>query len=180
MLLKATALTATTVDSVEPEILETLPTDWQSLDTLLKPKVRGQRTRPITLKELIDQLQTLDLSDPKPRPKPRRDSAPEKVAAITQLAHPENLAETTELLLPLLHDLWQHSTAVSLKSILAHPVGTWGSVVWALLLLAARNQVQLSQENFYGELVVAPPITLGQSETLATAAPSLLPSAATA
>ncbi len=184
VLLKATALMAPVVEGLpaEPEPLEVLPTDWQSLDTLLKPKARGQRTRPVTLKELIDQLQTLDLSEPKPRPKPRsrKGSSAEKVAAITQLAHPENLAETTERLLPLLCELWQQSTAVSLAAILAHPVGNWGSVVWALLLLAARNQVQLVQASFYGELLVAPPLSLGQSETLATPHPDTFPSVATA
>lgn len=155
VLLKATALTAPVV-AVLPEAPEPDPLPWRSLDTLLKPKVRGQRTRPVTLKELIDQLQTLDLGEPKPRPKQRsrKGSAAEKVAAITQLAHPENLAETTELLFPLLQDLWQQSPAVTLGAILAHPVGSWGSVVWALLLLAARNQVHLSQDTFYGDLLV--------------------------
>jgi segregation and condensation protein A len=132
--------------------------------------------RRVTLKELIDQLQTIAtaLEDKTPRirtPRPRNQSRSQAIRAIAQLAHQENLSEMAaaleqffaehrvrfdqqqdwldfELLLEMWMELQTHEEP--------HPNPNHDRVgiFWALLLLCAQSKVELSQDKFYGALKV--------------------------
>lgn len=150
------------------------------LERVLHPRAtpRISRTRPITLKELIQQLQQLesilDQRQESVKNRPQRMSRKSALAAITQLAHPENLVETTAELESILARLWQQGTEQiefdqlvgtfrdeQLESTV-DPEHREGSIphriqiFWSLLLMASRSQVELKQEEFYQDLNVAP------------------------
>ncbi len=174
--LKAMALAEPEADEHEPSPVDLgedpLPS-WSlaQLDRVLQPRAvpRLNRTRPVTLKELIGHLQELEAlleQQPETPPKPltQRISRKQALSAITQLAHPENLLETTAELESLLAQLWQQGVAhmsfgdlqqyfrqkSSAGSV--HPI----QMFWSLLLMASRSQVELYQEEFYGPLTVLP------------------------
>ncbi|MEN9203500.1 MAG: ScpA family protein [Thermostichus sp. DG_1_6_bins_120] len=145
--------------------------DWSlaQLDRVLQPRAvpRLNRTRPVTLKELIGHLQELETlleQRPESAPKPlaQRISRKQALSAITQLAHPENLLEITAALESLLAQLWQQGLAqLSFEELQQyfcqnspteslHPM----QMFWSLLLMASRSQVELQQEEFYGPLTI--------------------------
>ncbi|MFS8854957.1 segregation/condensation protein A [Synechococcus sp. H55.7] len=174
--LKAMALAEPEVDEGEPSPADVeadpLPS-WSlaDLDGVLQPRAvpRLQRSRPVTLKELIVHLQELETllehrPEAAPKPLSQRVSRQQALSAITQLAHPENLLETTAELESLLAQLWQQGlTQVSFAALQQHfcQNGSSGAihpiqVFWSLLLMAARSQVELCQEEFYGPLTIRP------------------------
>jgi segregation and condensation protein A len=155
------------------------------LEHVLQPRAvpRLTRTRPVTLKDLIRHLQELESvlkEQPEPSAKPltQRVTRKQALAAITQLAHPENLLETAAGLESLLAQLWQGGVAHlsferlivevaanpdtvllgqgsgshSLPSVTPHRI----QLFWALLLMASRSQVELRQEQFYQDLTILP------------------------
>ncbi|MEN9225993.1 MAG: segregation/condensation protein A [Thermostichus sp. HHBFW_bins_43] len=141
------------------------------LDRVLQPRAvpRLNRTRPVTLKELIGHLQELETlleQRPEAAPKPltQRISRKQALSAITQLAHPENLLETTAELESLLAQLWQqglaHLSFGDLQQHFRHKSATGAvhpiQMFWSLLLMASRSQVELHQEEFYGPLTILP------------------------
>ncbi len=196
--LKAMAL----ADPTEPDPEEELPEEdleedslaaWPPLplERVLKPRAapRLSRTRPITLKELIQQLQelesVLDQRQEATKARPQRVSPKRALAAITQLAHPENLVEMTAELESILARLWQQGTdqigfdhlvetfGAEHVATAPHPEpesdGLWPGeahhpsdtphriqVFWSLLLMASRSQVELRQEEFYQDLSILP------------------------
>lgn len=185
--LKAMALTDVPDAETEP-LLEEDPehslTPWKPLrlEQVLKPRAvpRLNRTRPITLKDLIQHLQELEsLLDQKtvvPKTRPQKVSRQQALATITQLAHPENLLETTTELEVLLVQFWQQGIPqIDFNDLVHHfnnqniaPVNADHfvdpdaeesarriQVFWALLLMASRSQVELSQETFYEDLSIA-------------------------
>lgn len=178
--LKAMALAEPEAEESEPSPVEVEVDPWPSwslahLDRVLQPRAapRLQRTRPVTLKELIAHLQELETlleHQPEAAPKPlaQRISRQQALSAITQLAHPENLLETTAELESLLAQLWQQGlTQISFVDLQQHfcqksyQNGSSGTihpiqVFWSLLLMAARSQVELCQEEFYGPLTIRP------------------------
>ncbi len=186
--LKAMALTDPTVDEPDPEpetlsLFEDPLETWspKRLDKVLKPRPvpRLNRTRPVTLKELIQHLQDLEgILQNRPEKPPtapkKRLSRQKAMAAITELAHPENLLETTAELESLLAQLWQRGLQnLSFERLVEHYQGaafqpemtanSHGSVqphriqvFWSLLLMASRSQVDLRQEEFYQDLTVLP------------------------
>lgn len=152
----------------------------RQLDQILQPRAvpRIHRTRPITLRELIHHLQELEstLQDRPPGSKTpsKRVTRQQALAAITQLAHPENLLETTAALESLLAQIWQRGIRqIGFDDLLAlvnqamvnqnqdpstpHRI----QVFWSLLLMASRSQVDLIQETFYGDLTIMPSLRLG-------------------
>ncbi len=177
--LKAMALAEPEVDEGEPSPADVeadpLPS-WSlaDLDRVLQPRAvpRLQRSRPVTLKELIVHLQELETllehrPEAAPKPLSQRVSRQQALSAITQLAHPENLLETTAELESLLAQLWQQGLSqISFANLqqhfgqksyqnsseAIHPI----QVFWSLLLMAARSQVELCQEEFYGPLTIRP------------------------
>ncbi len=167
---------------LEPDSLAAWPP--LPLERVLKPRAapRLSRTRPITLKELIEQLQelesVLDQRQEAAKTRPQRTSRKRALAAITQLAHPENLVEMTAELESLLARLWQQGTD---QIPFDHLVETFGAehvgavthpesesdhppdptphriqVFWSLLLMASRSQVELRQQEFYQDMRFMP------------------------
>ncbi|MCF2972333.1 segregation/condensation protein A [Synechococcus sp. Nb3U1] len=174
--LKAMALAEPEVGEANEDLMD-LGTDplpgWSlaQLDRVLQPRAvpRLSRTRPVTLKELIGHLQELETlleQRPESAPKPltQRITRKQALSAITQLAHPENLLETTAELESLLAQLWQqgfaHMSFGDLQQYFrqtssagsVHPI----QLFWSLLLMASRSQVELHQEEFYGPLTILP------------------------
>ena len=173
--LKAIALAEAELEEDESEDFDEAP--WEGeleplppipLEHTLKPRpvARITRTRPVTLKEIIAQLQVLEEAAQRQesRPKRMRKTIPtgEKISSIAQLSHPENLAEIVSMLEPILTRNWQHSRAISITSLVSlhqedHPgKASIASIFWALLMMASRSQVHLQQEEFYGDLSVLP------------------------
>ncbi|MEL6385337.1 MAG: segregation/condensation protein A [Cyanobacteria bacterium J06626_18] len=138
--------------------------------------------RPVTLKELIDQLETIAavISEQPPRVRARRarpQSKRQAVRAITQLAHQENLSEIAAALEAFLDQYWdaleEHLSWLNFEELLVE----WPKhrpemeshapqspeeadkhervgVFWGLLYLSAQSKVELSQEGFYQDLWV--------------------------
>ncbi|MEM6447402.1 MAG: segregation/condensation protein A [Cyanobacteria bacterium J06642_2] len=180
---KAVALAAS--EEEEDEFPEGFETDEEfegghrlgpvSLDTVLRPRpvARISRTRPVTLKELIQHLQAIEDSvreqaqRPVPEPKTRqpRQSRSERLAAIKTLAHPENLSEMVAVLEPLLAHAWHHNTELDFEELAkqaeasSSDMASRVSTFWALLLMASRSQVELSQNEFYIDLTISPGTT---------------------
>jgi segregation and condensation protein A len=174
----------------EPEDLET--EEWiedvadvaSALPLRLERQLRRRavapppRKRPVTLSEMIEQLQVMaaTLAEPLRPLRPRRTRTLSKTQAageIAELAHQENLTETAAQLdrflaqnwsnfSPdqdwlefdrLLH-LWSEASLMSLPH--ASPAGHQVALFWALLLLSSQSKVELMQEEFYQEIKVRP------------------------
>ena len=146
----------------EIDPLPTIP-----LEQTLRPRpvARIQRTRPVTLKEIIAQFQVLEqaVQQRATKPKKIRNKAGkgERITSITQLSHPENLAETVSLIEPILADAWQKASLLSFEALVElqqelYPgKASLATVFWALLMMASRSQVRLHQEEFYQDLSVS-------------------------
>lgn len=139
--------------------------------------------RPVTLNELISQLETIAavISEGptrtrarRARPQPKRQA----VRAITQLAHQENLSEIATALEAFLDRYWDNLTDqlswLNFEELLAewpkHRPEQEGhsapdspeseekhervGVFWGLLYLSAQSKVELSQQAFYEDLWV--------------------------
>ena len=179
--LKAIALAETEEEEEEADAFDEAPWDGDidplppiPLEQTLKPRpvARISRTRPVTLKEIIAQLQVLEdaAKHQEGRPKRSRRTAiakGERITSIAQLSHPENLAEIVAMLEPILAGNWQHSSSIEIQVLLSrhqekHPgKASIASIFWALLMMASRSQVHLKQEEFYGDLSVLPFGALG-------------------
>ncbi|NJL91609.1 MAG: segregation/condensation protein A [Coleofasciculaceae cyanobacterium SM2_1_6] len=140
--------------------------------------------RPVTLQDLIVQLQEIqaemDTKIPVPR---RRPPTKGTLKAALELAHQENLTETAIALEALLQSWWrshpdqefinlddlvqlwrEHQLEISLgnssNSGNHTPHTSENSdrvaIFWALLLLTSQSQVELSQADFYQELQIRP------------------------
>ncbi len=138
--------------------------------------------RPVTLPELIEQLQLMKAAMEQtvaPRRRPTSKMRSQAAQAIFELAHQENLVETASELdrflaqrgqeidegwldLDKLLELWHHHGFNSS----AHPEPPLSTeevhlpnydrvgVFWALLLLSAQSKVELLQDEFYQDLKI--------------------------
>ncbi|MEG5018611.1 MULTISPECIES: ScpA family protein [unclassified Microcoleus] len=139
--------------------------------------------RPVTLPELIEQLQlmkaAMEQQTVTPRRRPTSKMRSQAAQAIFELAHQENLVETASELerflaqrgaeidegwldLDNLLELWHHKDLHSSVNP-EHPVSTGEvhlpnhdrvGIFWALLLLSAQSKVELLQEEFYQDLKI--------------------------
>lgn len=138
--------------------------------------------RPVTLPELIEQLQLMKAAMEQtvaPRRRPTSKMRSQAAQAIFELAHQENLVETASELdrllaergseidegwldLEQLLELWHHKDLHSsvdpelpLSTEEVHsPNHDRVGVFWALLLLSAQSKVELLQEEFYQDLKI--------------------------
>ncbi|MFN3926034.1 MAG: segregation/condensation protein A [Pseudanabaenaceae cyanobacterium] len=113
-------------------------------------------TRPVTLSELIAQIeeiaQLVAQKTSKPNPSPLRQSKAARrtaMQAIAQLAHKENLTETV---IALEAYLGRQPEQVIDFTTIVHALGDQVGVFWGLLLLSAQNKVELWQTEFYGKI----------------------------
>ncbi len=138
--------------------------------------------RPVTLPELIEQLQLMKAAMEQtvaPRRRPTSKMRSQAAQAIFELAHQENLVETASELdrllaergseidegwldLEQLLELWHHKDLhssvdpelpVSTEEVHSPNYDRVG-VFWALLLLSAQSKVELLQEEFYQDLKI--------------------------
>ncbi|UZQ54743.1 segregation/condensation protein A [Trichothermofontia sichuanensis B231] len=155
-----------------------------NLETYLRRRASAPppARRRVTLQELIDQLNLMaaamearpaPVRSPRPKPQSRRQA----LRAISQLAHQENLAEVAIALEQFLDYCWSNLAAseegLAFEQLVEHwtafasalPAPTPApphnghdrvGAFWALLLLSAQSRVELSQEEFYGDLWVYP------------------------
>ncbi len=184
VLLKAETLT-------EEEVLEELPPpeeidlDFtrnytpQYLERHIRLRAVPQtlQKRPVTLQDLIIQLQEIqEEMDTKIQQPRRRPPSKGTLKAALELAHQENLTETAIALEIMLQQWWRsHPEIASIN--LDELVTLWQenqpesltnqgihhsensdrvAIFWALLLLTAQSQVELFQTEFYGELQIRP------------------------
>jgi segregation and condensation protein A len=144
-----------------------------------RPSAMPLPKRPVTLQELIKQLQImasqLQLVEKSSQPvRSKRQPSAQKMRQALELAHQENLTEVAGELEQVLHgyatelffqqsclnleqlvDLWTqtkqpHQSGFHHESEHSHLV----SVFWALLLLSAESKVELLQEEFYQEIKI--------------------------
>lgn len=184
--LEAQALPLAAEEVVEAE-------DWEEVQALPRNLERRlhrravaappQRRR-VTLKELIEQLETMAevMADEAPRSRARRvrpQPVRQAVRAIAQLAHQENLSEIAAALEAFLDQYWDAMGGdlqwVDFEQVLAawpdfqpeelkqsHPFETPEAayvheqvgVFWGLLFLSSQSKVELCQERFYQDLKV--------------------------
>jgi len=127
---------------------------------LRRPAAPPPLRRPVTLGELIEQLESIaeqlesDELQQRRRKRNKRFSEREAIAQITALAHREKLPETTAALGVFLNDWEQALHWVDFEQL----VGQWEQVstadldtdrvgvFWALLFLCSQGKVELSQE----------------------------------
>ncbi|KKI99791.1 segregation/condensation protein A [Prochlorothrix hollandica] len=183
VLLKADTLARLSEDSLEEgeEFLpEDIPSNIIPLPTNLERQLRRRAVaqpppqRPVTLTELIEQLElmgeAMDHSSPRPKsrqPKPPSDRQTSR--AINQLSYQENPAELAESLGLFLENQWLALVPEGDWLDFDALVETWHQqmgihphfgretpdrvgVFWALLLLSAQSKVELSQAHLYEPL----------------------------
>jgi len=154
----------------------------------LRPVPQVLQNRPVTLQDLIIQLQEIQAEmDTKLRLPRRRPPAKGTLKDALELAHQENLTETAIALELLLQEWWRSypdREFINLEDL----VDLWRehqsestthkpnpnhsghgnensdrvAIFWALLLLTAQSQVELFQADFYQELQIRPclPVTI--------------------
>jgi len=168
-------LKAMALGSADPAARSALDGDpeappWQSpvpLETLIRPKMVPHipRTRPITLRDLIEQMQHLDtLLQPKENPpRPPRLSRQQALQAIRELSHPENLSENVQFLAAIVEQVSRAGSPIDFEVLVQRfaqgsPTNTSHrvQVFWGLLLMSSRSQVDLHQEHFYSAIQVSP------------------------
>ncbi len=152
--------------------------------------------RPVTLGELIEQLETIaeqlesDELQNRRRRRQKRFSEREAIAQVTALAHREKLPETTAALGVFLNQWEQALHWVEFESL----VGYWAEaasadldtdrvgVFWALLFLCSQGKVELAQEgSLFGPLRlkrILSPGTIAQLPLQALNVPDATPAAA--
>ncbi|HEY9762328.1 MAG TPA: segregation/condensation protein A [Trichocoleus sp.] len=194
VLLKAdTLVRAETEDQVEEFDEEELPLG----DELVQPQLPRNlekhlhrravaappQKRRVTLKELIEQLETMAevMIDSEPRSRTRKvrpHSKRQAVRAIAQLAHQENLSEIAAALEAFLDQYWDQCEGelqwLDFEALLqawpafqpeelkqSHPASPEAAdvhervgVFWGLLFLSAQSKVELHQDQFYEDLKV--------------------------
>lgn len=190
VLLKAETLARMEVAEPHPipedDLPEPLPDNVIPLPRNLEQRLRRRaiaqppRQRPVTLGELIEQLELMAevLEAPPQRPKSRRPKpASEKQAsqAINQLSHHENPAELANPMAEFLESHWlrlaggeewlEFETLVRAWQCYRHgnadvtaspstPSGDRVGVFWALLLLCSQSKVELEQAALYHPLKI--------------------------
>ena len=164
-------------ESEDLEMFSNSESNRSYLPTNLEKQIRRRTSAPppkkrrVTLQELIAQLQQIGeqletTSSPSSFSKRRQPSRQEAIAAITQLAHNENLTELAgELDKFLNHKLplfQRQPTPINLEELLnwwsdsnQHESKDRVGVFWALLLLSSQSKVELSQSEFYQDLHIS-------------------------
>ncbi|MCU0540746.1 MAG: segregation/condensation protein A [Oscillatoriaceae cyanobacterium Prado104] len=156
----------------------------QNLERQLRRRGVAQlpQKRPVTLPELIEQLQLMKAAMEQtvtPRRRSSSKTRSQAARAIAELAHQENLVETASELeqfllecgaeiggdwldLERLLELWSgkdlHSAAPAEEPVPTGEVHLPNKdrvgIFWALLLLSAQSKVELVQEEFYQDLKI--------------------------
>lgn len=156
----------------------------QNLERQLRRRGVAQlpQKRPVTLPELIEQLQLMKAAMEQtvtPRRRSSSKTRSQAARAIAELAHQENLVETASELeqfllecgaeiggnwldLERLLELWSgknlHSAAAAEEPVPTGEVHLPNKdrvgIFWALLLLSAQSKVELVQEEFYQDLKI--------------------------
>lgn len=176
-------------------IIENVSDDaiWESEDEALYPIQRLQlerqirrrpaamppSKRPVTLPELIEQLQIManqlkNIEKVSKPPRLKRQPTIKTMREALELAHQENLTEVAQELEKVLHHsaqelnlgedylelkqlvkLWTQTKQPEKNDTHAHSEnGELVGVFWALLLLSAQSKVELYQEEFYQEVKI--------------------------
>lgn len=176
-------------DADEPAVEDAEHSGGRHLPQHLERQLRRRgvaqlpQKRPVTLPELIEQLQlmkaAMEQQTVTPRRRPTSKMRSQAAQAIFELAHQENLVETASELERFLAqrgaeidegwldwdnllELWHHKDLHSSVNP-EHPVSTGEvhlpnhdrvGIFWALLLLSAQSKVELLQEEFYQDLKI--------------------------
>ncbi|MGC9504314.1 segregation/condensation protein A [Baaleninema sp.] len=166
-------------DPEEADWLEMGDSEQLSLPLRLENQLRRRavapppRTRPVTLQEMIDRVQSIakELEDnPIPQRSRRRLQSSKRQAAreISQLAHQENLTETAAEIEKFLLQNWEEISQGREWVAFDRLLDCWTpnsdaggdfahhqvAVFWALLLLSSQSKVELSQDIFYQDLKI--------------------------
>jgi segregation and condensation protein A len=155
----------------DPELIALRQYSPQHLERHLRLRAVPQNLsrRPVTLADLITQLQIIadEIQAAPPKPKAARSPKPTLHSAI-ELAHQENLAETALQIETILID-WQRQHQDQVWISLAELVELWVAqwigarppsngdrvaVFWTLLLLSSQSKVELDQHQLYEELQI--------------------------
>jgi segregation and condensation protein A len=138
-----------------------------SLQTVLKRKtsVRQNRIRPVTLTDLITELQKIETLEQRQALKraftkmeSRRGQSVDlgswTIEEIETLAHEEFVEDTLESVSEAIDNTLHQGVTVTLTQLVRQLQLDTITVFLALLFLAARTDIELSQADFYGPLVI--------------------------
>ncbi len=134
----------------EPELIpDEIEFDESLIDKLPRPPIRRHTKRPVTLEELISELQKAEMVG---RRKAMRERWPEAPAEKSlDLSHEEGIEDRIKALGPILDDMFMRSNTVAFKDIKSKErVMDYVS----LLFMAQRKHVWLEQEKFFEELYI--------------------------
>ncbi|HEY9687647.1 MAG TPA: segregation/condensation protein A [Coleofasciculaceae cyanobacterium] len=148
---------------------------FQSLEDVIKRRTstKQPRIRTVTLHDLIRELKRYEelekrraLKEKVERSSERRmmDYADFTADDIEEMAHEEFIEDTIIRLRDILERILVNQEQVSLTEIIQEGKLDKISAFLALLFLAARGDFAMHQEDFYGELYVAPDIAASRHE----------------
>ncbi len=145
-----------------------------SLDEVLQRRtsVRLNRSRMVNLKDLIKQLQFYEELDRKQALKNAHERAKRRVRSyakltpddIVNLAHDEYIEKSVDVLRENLERIFATEEKVELKTLTLLGMDKISAYI-ALLFLSAESDIDLVQEEFYGDLYVVPYHPHQQQET---------------
>ncbi len=147
-----------------PEVLEEdQATVWRSplpLEQAIRRRLAAPQAlpiRPLTLEDLVAHLRAVEGLAPKlPAPTPlRRRSEVRSLQQVKELAHQENLEALILHIRSQLQILFAQQASVTMEDLARITNDPLGSFL-ALLFLAARSHVIITQEEFYGDLWIQP------------------------
>lgn len=164
-------------DAIEPLHERALPTHLER-HIRRRPSAPPLRRRPVTLAELIEQIQRMaevvETRSAAPRSRSRSHSGREAARIVTELAHNENLTELAAQLAAFLAQYGPQLTEAGFVIRFERLLEAWASqqpppaggtappahdrvgLFWALLLLSSQSQVELHQQEFYQDLAIQP------------------------
>jgi len=140
---------------------------FQSLDQLIQRRtsVKQPRNRRVTLTDLIKELKKYEDLERKRRLKETvekherrrmRNFADLSSDDIVELAHEEFIEDTVFRMKHILERFFLHNEAMSLSQLETEGEIDRVSAFIALLFLTARDECDLEQDEFYGELFITP------------------------
>lgn len=148
---------------VDPDWLRAM-VPYQNLEAMIERRTstKARRIRPVTLQDLIAELKKAEEAETQERYKRQvarvdrvRDVSRLTAKQIENLAHEEFIEENIVVLQGLLKELLTNPNhTITLKQLMTDGKLDRVSAYLALLFLSARGELDLVQEEFYGEIEV--------------------------
>jgi len=151
-------------DNGEPSVLEDdiKVSNMLSIENALsrRTSIRKNRSRKVTLEDLIKQLRELEEKENnkiikyhQERAKSRKSYTNITPYEILEMAHDEYIEDEISHLQELLYNMFESDKKIELNDLLNAGMDKISTYI-ALLFLASRNQIDLVQDEFYSDLYI--------------------------